>query len=505
MKGRPRVSDSATLSLCLITKDEAKFIEDCIKSVADLVSQVVVVDTGSSDGTPELARALGAEVYEFEWNDSYADARNASLEHATGDWVLMLDADGELDEASKPLIRELLSADDRSVTYVGKARSYLSNGEVSDTMFRMLWPNRRGFRFVGRVHEQLLDAKATDKYATVATELVMHHYGYLSDVWDGKNKGDLYRRLIELELETRPDDFMTRFHAASHYLTLKEFETSLDHYTWCVDQIEAGRVHDSLITEWHALALGNMCGAYVQLGQFALATETGERAVVANDGVSLAWYWLGMARARTGDLDGGVEAMERARALGDMPAQTTLVTNQSMSGWLAEQALGEMHYLNGDYETAIEHLVRVADLNPTASEGWLLSAMALAAIDDFDQAVERFTVGVSLAEPGERASQAFATVQRVASRLEPLEVVTRSLCQTWEESVLARQWLLQVLEARMTLAEASTQPAEALPTATHEALRGLVTAWPALQEARELLDRSDAATFATGASAQGSG
>ena len=494
-KDEKAVSAKPTVSLCLITRDEADFIENCISSVAGYVDQIVVVDTGSQDDTMDRARTLGAEVHELAWTDDYAAARNASLEHATGDWILMLDADGELDQGSTSLLRQLVEQNDRSVTHAGKARSYLSNGEVSDTMFRILWPNHLGYHFVGRVHEQLLDARGSSEFTTVSVDLVMHHYGYLKEVWEGKNKAERYRHLIELELQAKPDDFMTRFHAASHFLTLKEYEQSLAHYAWCVEQVESGKVRDSLANEWRALALGNMCGAYIQLNRFDEAVDAGERAVGAHAGISLAWYWLGMARARAGDLDGGIEAMQRARGLGDGTSSSLLVTNQAMSGWLAEQALGEIYFLKEDHDRAIQHLDQQIELNPTNADGWLISAMAHAAKGDFDSALERFGVGTSLADPGERAAQAYERLRDVANRLDPMEIVLRSLQTTWGESINVRRWLLDVLEARLSLAESAGLAEDGRTVEARQSASRVASAWPALDDARLVLDRLDRQAF----------
>ncbi len=496
MRKRNQAAARPRLSLCLITRDETGFIEGCINSVADVVDQIVVVDSGSEDDTREKARALGAEVYEFPWNDSYADARNESLAHATGDWILMLDADGEFDEPSKPRLREILAANDRTKTYGGKARSYFSNGEVADSMFRMLWPNRAGYRFVGRVHEQLVDADGDDKFTTVGTQLVMHHYGYLKDVWEAKNKAERYRKLLELELESRPDDFMTRFHAAAHYLTIQNYEDALEQFQWCVNQLEAGNVPGTVNDEWMSLALGDMAAASIKLGRYSQAREFGERAVQAQDGMGASWYWLGLARAHTGDLDAGIEAMTRARALGDRDSQSVLFTNRSMSTWLAEHALGEMHFLKGEYDSGIRHLNQGVDLNPTNADGWLLAAMAYAAKGDFDSALERFGVGSAIAEPGERAAQAYASLRQVADELDTMEVMLRSLQETWDQSISVRRWLLDILEARLALAESVGLEEEGRVGDARIAANRVVTAWPALAPAREVLDRLDSAAFA---------
>jgi glycosyltransferase involved in cell wall biosynthesis len=84
---------SHRISLCLIAKNEAANLPACLHSAAGLVDEIIVVDTGSTDRTKEVAAGLGARVFDFAWCDSFAAARNESLHHATGDWILWLEAD----------------------------------------------------------------------------------------------------------------------------------------------------------------------------------------------------------------------------------------------------------------------------------------------------------------------------------------------------------------------------------------------------------------------------
>ena len=93
------------ISLCLIARDEAQLLAGCLASVAGAVDEVVLVDTGSTDGTGEVARRAGVRVVPFAWRDDFAAARNASLAAATGDWVLVLDADERLAPGAARTIR----------------------------------------------------------------------------------------------------------------------------------------------------------------------------------------------------------------------------------------------------------------------------------------------------------------------------------------------------------------------------------------------------------------
>lgn len=99
-----------SISLCMIVKDEAKTIKRAIESVKLIVDEIIVVDTGSTDGTAEIAKSLGANIYHFKWNDNFSEARNFSLKHSTKDWILILDADESISYYDLFYIKENVSA-----------------------------------------------------------------------------------------------------------------------------------------------------------------------------------------------------------------------------------------------------------------------------------------------------------------------------------------------------------------------------------------------------------
>src|SRR6516164_7707722 len=117
------------VSLCMIVKNEEANLADCLQSVADLVDEMVVVDTGSTDRTREIAPGFGARVHDFPWVDSFAAARNETLRHATGEWTLRMDADDRVDEESRGRLRRLFAGlRDEVAGYVVKYVSLPAGG-----------------------------------------------------------------------------------------------------------------------------------------------------------------------------------------------------------------------------------------------------------------------------------------------------------------------------------------------------------------------------------------
>ena len=101
-----------SLSLCMIVKNEERNLPRCLDSVRDLVGEIVIVDTGSTDRTPGIAAEYGAKVVPFDFTRvDFAAARNCSIAHATGRWILVLDADETMDRASAPMMEEIIERD----------------------------------------------------------------------------------------------------------------------------------------------------------------------------------------------------------------------------------------------------------------------------------------------------------------------------------------------------------------------------------------------------------
>jgi glycosyltransferase involved in cell wall biosynthesis len=144
-------------SLTLIARNEAGNLPACLASLRDLVDDIVVVDTGSTDDTRAVAASLGARVFDFPWRDSFAAARNEALRHARGRWVLWLDADEVFDEPNRDKLRTLLAGlrDDDPTAFVMQQRSTAPTGAATLVGQVRLFRNLPDLRWDYRVHEQM--------------------------------------------------------------------------------------------------------------------------------------------------------------------------------------------------------------------------------------------------------------------------------------------------------------------------------------------------------------
>src|SRR3989338_7273874 len=115
-----------TISLCMIVKNEDKFLEQCINSVKNIADEIIIVDTGSTDKTKGIAKKFGAKIIDFKWDDDFSAARNESIKHATKDWILVLDADEIMEEKDLAEIKAAIESAEDIAGFSLEQRSYIN-------------------------------------------------------------------------------------------------------------------------------------------------------------------------------------------------------------------------------------------------------------------------------------------------------------------------------------------------------------------------------------------
>jgi tetratricopeptide (TPR) repeat protein len=142
-----------TLSAAIIVRDEASYLRDCLASISDICDEIVVVDTGSTDGSVAVAESFGATIGVHPWNNDFAAARNAALDLATGVWILYIDADERIQPVDPALVRRELSEAADTIAL----RVWFRN-RVGWSPYRefRVWRHRSDIRFVGRIHETMV-------------------------------------------------------------------------------------------------------------------------------------------------------------------------------------------------------------------------------------------------------------------------------------------------------------------------------------------------------------
>lgn len=343
-----RPAEGLRISLCMIVKDEEEMLPRCLAAVRPAVDEIVVVDTGSSDRSREIARDFGARVIDFPWNGSFADARNVSVEAATGDWILFLDADEVLVEDDVPKLRALAGRVWREAfhlvetSYTGELEHGTAVTHAALRMFR----NRPTYRFRGRLHEQFAWALPSGLPERIEqTDVRVEHFGYLGVVRDTRDKARRNIELLQRQAEEREPDSFFEFNLGSEYLAVGDLTAAVRHLERSRELLErdgGARVLQFTPTLYTRLAL-----AHRQLRHFDRAVAVIEEGLALFPDFTDLVFERGWVEQERGRLDEAQRAFERCLEMGEAPARYTSI--RGCGSHLARIGLAEVFARRGDF------------------------------------------------------------------------------------------------------------------------------------------------------------
>jgi len=303
------------LSLCLITKNEENNLPSCLNSVKDLADEIIVVDTGSKDKTKEIARQFTDKIYDFVWSDDFSAARNESLKHASGDWILVLDADEIIAVEDHQKIKEAIN--DWNVSgYRVMTKNYSNQSSVqgwlparSDNQYAKdysgwhpsfkvrLFQRKDNFSFVGEVHE-LVDASIEKSAGKISLlKVPVHHYGLDSS----KDKIARYLELTSKKIKDDPENAKAYFEAGIQYKelgNLLEAESFLRRSLRLDPQPFLPRINLALVLQ--------------KQGKLDLAIENYKMVLTKNKDNAEAYSGLGFCYFKMGGLEKSAEHFSQA-------------------------------------------------------------------------------------------------------------------------------------------------------------------------------------------------
>ncbi|WP_278682846.1 glycosyltransferase family 2 protein [Paraclostridium bifermentans] len=228
-----------SLSVCMIVKNEEKNIKRCLDSIESIADEIIIVDTGSNDETLNICSNYNAKVINHKWNNDFSEARNVSLEYATKDYILFLDADEEISKEDLEKLKALLSSKKLAEGYFFRLTNIINGIEVGEyVVFRFL-KNKRKYRFRGKVHEQIANCiqKHNKDKCIENIDIKIYHYGYDPNKVNIESKYKRNMRILNTYTEEEKDAYYF-YVLGNEYARITDFKSAIESYEKSLDLME---------------------------------------------------------------------------------------------------------------------------------------------------------------------------------------------------------------------------------------------------------------------------
>lgn len=361
--GEERDSKS-NVTLCMIVKNEQKSIEKCLESVRGAVSEIIVVDTGSTDDTVSAARSCGARVMEYRWDDDFSKARNESIKYASSDWILFLDADEHLDKSSFLFLKNLQKIEEPRAYYV-KIINISENScedQTSEHYSLRLFNNGMGFKFTGCIHEQL---KLTDKdlkYSRLMSNIIINHTGYSRSVMEDRNKNIRNYALLEKAIRNDPDNPFNLYNMGIYYYANKKYKEAVETFDIMIKKL-GGK-----IVPYLPFAYSFKSSSLVSIKRYMEAVKCAGEALKIAPNLKDALYNLANAQFNLGEYENAIDNFKKASG-DDKNDEIFLGGSMDLGAksWKSFNGIGAAYLRMKKYEEAAKFLEKAYEMEKRSS------------------------------------------------------------------------------------------------------------------------------------------
>jgi len=303
-----KASKKGSLSLSMIVKNEERYLIPCLKSIRDVVDEMIIVDTGSTDKTVDIARIFGAKIFDFPWTGDFAAARNYALEKASGHWILILDGDEVLSSLDFKELKEIISRkSSQPAAYSIVTRNYVTNvsiigwtkndgkypeeagtGWIDSKKVRLLTRSKDAY-FSNPVHETMESSLIEANIPIYACNIVVHHYGKLDTAKD-LQKGEDYYLLGKIKYENDPNNTKYVLELARQAQVLGKHEEAIELWIKLIDLVQKADpdslAYQEVAQSSHGDPLAEiytqLASAYLMLDRFEEALTAARKSMVGN-------------------------------------------------------------------------------------------------------------------------------------------------------------------------------------------------------------------------------
>jgi len=396
----PKSGSNPTLSLCMIVKDEEQFLPMCLNSVKDYVDEIIIVDTGSTDKTVEIAHSYNAKVYHHPWENSFSKARNYSLKYATGEWIMWIDADEEVDERDAHKLKKVIRDNKVDVIYLPMFNRPIGGKAVSVFSAEKIFRNHIGIYFEGIVHNNL-------KYSGLSknVNIRLNHYGYNQSEEQMEKKFVRTSSLLRLQIKDDPEN-----PTPHHYLAISCLERQR-HEECIKEALEAVKLFESqnCNSQFRLLSYYTACVAFYQMQDLNNAEKYALKAINFYSDYLDAHCILSSIYFLRKEYDKCTEATKKylklLENLNSDPSKALVIPyNTLQNAWLAHTRMSINYFEQNNEEEGQQSLRNAIDNSDNTCKPYLAIGKHFTEQNNFKMA-ERFLCDGLKHDPGNKEIQ----------------------------------------------------------------------------------------------------
>jgi len=414
------------LSACMIVKNEEQFIKGCLDNLKDLADEIIIVDTGSTDKTAEIIKQLSLKnikLFNFEWQDDFAAARNFSLQHATGDYILVLDADEQIAKEDHAKIRDLVTNKSYKdyIAFNLIQRSYTDDFSEEKWQYRgddtykesrgytgwrpspliRLFRNDSRIQFIGAIHELVEYSVAKTDGKVLKTEIPIHHFKVARSKERVEQKLALYQKLCEKKVTDNPRSPKALFELGSLYRLHGKSMEAIALLAKCI------ALQPKFAEAYHVMG-----EAFMQLEEYGSAIECYNKALESNKSMKDAHFSLGICYTKMNKLADAAESFQRG----------LLIDGQNINALTNLGAVFEKLKL---YDRALKSLLSAINLAPENARAHFNLAVLYEKLGKPEKAIIAYEKAAELNY--KRKAEIFKRVEELKSGKKPEQMFSQSI------------------------------------------------------------------------------
>lgn len=365
------------ISVCIIVKNEEKVIRRCLESIYGIPDEIVIVDTGSTDRTKEIALEYSNLVFDYVWEHDFSKARNFAADRATGKWILAIDADEFVDRDSfSNFIRNFREQTPQANILAVQIVNFVGTRGQSTVLnyHERLYINNGTIRYYRSIHEMLKHKDGLEKKGI--SELQIFHSGYMEDVVKNKNKSERNLTLLKNKKNKEPIDY---FFLGNEYYQLKDYDRAIQYYKKAYQQKE------NISHDWVLKLLVRLTNCLTAIGRSKEALEVINSSIEVFPEIVDYQFLKGQIYAELDKTEDAIVIFENIIRNKD---QLKADSSTDYLEYLPHKYLGELYEKKANLSLAVKHYSKALTINESDDITWIKLLTLLGKHSSYEELVE---------------------------------------------------------------------------------------------------------------------